>query len=58
MRYKEVFIATITGMTIYIDQLNEEPTEPSWKYRIEEKEEIPGEILYENISLIRNRCTR
>ena len=29
---------------LYIEQLNEEPTKPSWKYRIEKKEKIPGGI--------------
>ena len=30
---------------LYIEQLNEEPTKPSWKYRIEKKEKIPGGII-------------
>jgi len=30
---------------LYIHQLNEEPTKPSWKYRLEEKEKIPGGII-------------
>jgi len=30
---------------LYIDQLNEEPPGPSWKYRLEEKEKIPGGII-------------
>ncbi|RPJ70034.1 MAG: IS630 family transposase [Alphaproteobacteria bacterium] len=30
---------------LYIDQLNEEPTKPSWKYRLEEKEKFPGGII-------------
>ena len=30
---------------LYIDQLNEEPTKPSWKYRLKEKDKIPGGII-------------
>ncbi len=30
---------------LYIEQLNEEPTRPSWKYRLEEKEKIPGGVI-------------
>jgi transposase len=30
---------------LYIEQLNEEPTKPSWKYRLEEREKIPGGII-------------
>jgi putative transposase len=30
---------------LYIEQLNEEPTKPSWKYRLEQKEKIPGGII-------------
>jgi len=30
---------------LYIDQLNEEPSKPSWKYRLKEMEKIPGGII-------------
>jgi len=30
---------------LYIDQLNEEPTKPSWKYRLKEKDKFPGAII-------------
>jgi hypothetical protein len=42
---------------LYIDQLNEEPTKPSWKYRLEEKKRFMVGLLYEIMSIIRNRCT-